>query len=399
LVTSIGARLTSMFTSLDRDELYSASEILAAIGSSATESGGGEKPTEDGTLAVGLAVQQLHASIDSMYHTATDLSNTAEFERRPAPWLARSKELRARKVIPADTEEQLRKLKNQVQDQMVALSSKERQLDEASIKVELLESRTKDSRQYTATIQRLEFELDALQKDKDRAEAELEDMKKAHAVVLERYEKERSELSNLKKASLADGQGRLLGASGPRDDATLLELTAEANYLKSEISNLQAAIRYLKSENHRLKISPVLSTAISDARSWLDISRLRPKRAHETARGIAAESVDVLDRLLELTTNTKPVPLKRGDSQSTGPSSWRPFKDTPRRQASKQREEFEEWAEWKGDVLRRAKLETRKRPERATRASRTTRTRAVKPLQDFEEAEAVHGVAIVGSAP
>jgi dynactin 1 len=332
-----------------------------------------------------------------MQYVATNLSNTAEFETRPAPWVIRSKEVKGRKVVPVETAEELKKLKALVQDQILALSAKDRQLEEHSIKIEHLESRTKDSRQYTAAIHKLEAEIETLRRAKTRADADLEKMKDDHRVLAAQHENGRAELNALRKARVAGDQLPPLGNVAARDETTVLQLTAEVEYLRQELSSLQSVIRYMKRENRYLK-TPLNST--SPLYAWLDPSTLHGPRVSDEASFAAAESKDVFGRLLDLAASIKPIALQERDAKKN--TSWRAVKSTSRYQVLEQREELEKWSEWKGDLVRRVRAAEKVRAKKSS-VSKSLNLKESKKSNGLDEPRTPsgesHGITIVGSPP
>ena len=401
LVRKIGEDVLLQASAVERREPLTFVEILVIVTNSAKTFLQPVSPAridqDDGLSCLGTVVQQLHKNVDQMQYTAVDLSNIAEVEKRSAPWIVRSKEVRGRKNVHRDTEEELRKLKMQVQDQVLALNGKNRQLEEHMIKVELFESRTKDSQQYTATIQKLEVELQSLRSAKKEADAALEKMRNDHAVLAEQHENETAELHALRKARIASDQGLRLGDVVARDETAVLELTAEINYLRQEISNLQSAVRYFKAESQRLKAPSSSKSALP---SWLDPSTLGRREPGKKASLAAAESKDVFDGLLEIASSVEPVVLKGRDAKSN--TTWRATKSTWRYHVLKQREELEKWSEWKDDLLKRARIAARDKGIRKPVAGGIDLPPTVKMIQSDEPATPTrqsNGVRIVGSPP
>jgi dynactin 1 len=401
LVRKIGEDVHLQGSAVERTEPFRFAQILDVIRNSAKVSLQPALPAQsdvdDGLSIVGTVVQHLHTNIDQMQYTATDLSNTAEFEKRPAPWIVRSKEVKGHKVVPLDTEEELKKLKAQVQDQVLALNGKDRQLEEHGIKIEHLESRTKDSRQYTATIQKLEAELETLRRAKTKCDADLEKMRDDHTVLVAQHELGMVEIRALRKARVAGDQTPLLGDVIARDETAVLQLTTEVEYLRQQISSLQSAIRYMKRENRYLKIP---SSSISPVNSWLDPSTLSRPRPSEKASFAAAESKDIFGRLLDLAASVKPVALKEPDANRN--TLWRAVKSTSRYQVLEQREELEKWSEWKDDLLKRARVAKKNKAEKRSVAKDLNLGPVTKStvLDDpGTPTRELNGVTIIGSPP
>lgn len=401
LIRKIGEDLFLQICAVDQTESLTFAHMLDVITNSAkaflqpTQTA--QSDVNDGLSMIGTIVQHLHAEVDQMQYITTDLSNTAEFETRHAPWIIRSKELRERKVVPIETAEELKKLKAQVQDQILALNSKDRQLEEHSIKIELLESRTKDSRQYKTTIQTLEAEIETLRRAKTKADTDLEKMRDDHRVLAAQHENRTAELSALRKARVAGDQLPRLGNVAARDETAVLRLTAEIEYLTQELSSLQSVIRYMKRENRSLKI-PLCSTSALHA--WLDPSTLRRPRVSDKASFAAAESNDVFGRLLDLAASIKPVALQERDGKRN--TSWRAVKSTSRYQVLEQREELEKWSEWKDDLLRRVRVAERGRANKNS-VLKSLNLKESRKANGLDEPRTptggLHGVTILGSPP
>ena len=181
----------------------------------------------------------------------------------------------------------------------------------------------------------------------------------------------------------------MLGTLGAHDETLVLQLRSEVRFLNTEILSLQAAVRYLKMENYRLKIPPAPASAKAASYQWLDAPLRTRTDRHEDAQRLRSESEDVFSGLLDLAKTTKPLALKLPDAKSK--TSWRAAKDTPRYQALRRREELEKWHEWKYDLLTRAKVLDPEPRSRTSDAGRRVRGRE-------QKVQAV-AIEIVGSPP
>ena len=102
---------------------------------------------------------------------ASDLGMTQEFERAAAPWVLRSQELKSSKTVPVDAEEEIRRLKEDNHERARLVAMRDQKLDEASVKIELLESRMRDATKKNERITELEMKIE----DAQRREAELKE--------------------------------------------------------------------------------------------------------------------------------------------------------------------------------------------------------------------------------
>jgi dynactin 1 len=334
-------------------------------------------------------VQSLQSTVEELASKALDVGTATEFEKKPSPWVVRAKEIKAQKIISHDVQDQLRRLKTQVENQAVTLRDNDRQLEERQIKIDLLESRTKEIKQNSDSILKLKTEADTLRAAKEAAERGLQQSIQEKQAMTESRQVELAELEALKKAHVSGGNVALLGTLGAHDETLLLQLRSEVRFLNTEILSLQAAVRYLKMENYRLKIPPATASTKAASYQWLDAPLRTQTDCHEDAQQLRSESEDVFSGLLDLAKMTKPLALKLPDAKSK--TSWRAAKDTPRYQALWQREELEKWHEWKYDLLRRAKVLDHEPRSRTSDVGRRVRRREPK-------VQAV-AIEIVGSPP
>ena len=341
-----------------------------------------------GLLAARL--QSLHSTVEELASKASDVGSATEFERQPSPWAVRSREIKSQKIISHDVQEQLRKLKSQTEIQAVTLSEKDKQLEERQIKIDLLESRTKETKQNSDNILKLKTEAETLRIAKEATERDLQQSLQDMQALTQTRQDELAELEALKKAQLAGGNMAVSGALGPRDETLVLQLRSEVRFLNTEILSLQAAVRYLKMDNYKLRVPPATASTRAASHAWLDASTLTRPRASPAAGRLKAESEDVFSGLLDMVKTSKPLALKPpgGDSKT----SWRATKDSPRYIALRQREELEKWHEWKSDLVKRVKVLGRE-----PRKGLSTQT-VVAPRKARGE-EGIGEIQIVGSPP
>jgi dynactin 1 len=214
-------------------------------------------------------------------------------------------------------------------------------LEEASVKIELLESRMRDATKKNERITELEKKI--------------EDAKKRETELTESIESQNKELTSIeadreKWKKIAE-DAKALGVVAPGSKAGQERAVAtarEMEALKTEIASLQAAVRYLREDNRRARLvdSPGLD--------WLESPLIKPKIKEEQRKAlVVAEGQDVLNELLNLTNSAKLYDL------STMPKNrlaWRPAKSTPQYHVAKQREDYESWNSWKEDVVKKGRV-------------------------------------------
>ncbi|EGE84030.1 dynactin [Blastomyces dermatitidis ATCC 18188] len=332
----------------------------------------------DDNNALSIAANKLRtlgSYLEEASNCSSDLTQTVEFERHPAPWVLRAKELKSNKVISPDADEEIRRLKNEVHETSTALGVKDKAFEEQTIKIELLESRMRDAGKKAALAKDLESKFEALQ----AKEQELIGIVEKQSADLQNMERERDDYrARLEKAKRASGStGVVLGADGVMsiDIAASSALMKENESLRVEVANLQAAVRFLREDNRRANfMDPYSVQRTNHLRAWLDTPLFRRKVATEDKRAeynAASECQDVLTHLLKLTKESNFVDLKTTlPPDEASRLSWRPIKSTTRYQVLQQREEYEQWTQWKDEVVRRERLRARKEAKIKRRSSR-----------------------------
>jgi dynactin 1 len=286
-------------------------------------------------------VRTLTNALTDLAALASDLEKTQEFERAPAPWVLRSQELRSSKTVPVDTEEEIRRLKDDNHERARLVAMRDQTLEEASVKIELLESRMRDATKKNERINELERRI--------------EDAKKLEIKLMESVEAQNKELTTIdadreKWKKIAEDT-RALGVVAPGSKAGQERAVAtarEMEALKSEIESLQAAVRYLREDNRRARLTDPAGLA------WLDAPLVKPKTKEEQRKDLVlAEGADVLNELLALTTSAKLFDLR---AMPKNKLAWRPAKSTPAYHVAHQREGFEAWNSWRADVQRKGRV-------------------------------------------
>ncbi|KAK2740543.1 hypothetical protein FQN57_006047 [Myotisia sp. PD_48] len=342
--------------------------------------------------------------VDEASSLASDLSQTIEFEHHPHPWLERGKQLKAQQIKSQDSEDEIRRLKFELQEASNALGAKDRIFQEQSIKIELLESRMKEAGKKAAVVQDLETKVEKLR----AKEHEFVDIIEKQSRGLEAMERERDEyrgrLEKLKRASVSDESSGAEGAI-PSNAAASLSIMRENEALRAEVASLQAAVRYVRDDNKRAHLlDPYAVQRTYHLRSWLDTPLTRPKRYSPDYEGnLASETRDVFNYLLKLTKDSKLVDLKAQPStDNTNRLAWRPIKSTPRYHVLKQREQYEQWNQWKSDVVcsQRVKPRNLKRNTQAGSASNVQGQLSTRPAlsQRSSNTQSFKKEAVMGEA-
>lgn len=280
----------------------------------------------DPFITMNSKLRKLTEQLVSLGSLAADLDNTIEFERSPAPWVLRSKELQASKIVSVDAEEEIRRLKEEVIARSTQLRIKEQEMDEAAVKVELLESRSKDASKKVEAIANLEKQLEQGAKERKRSTDLL--VKQEKELEALRSERERwIDLSAAQNKAATDNAATSVEEGVGRNVATQREIDT----LNQTITDLESANRYLRACNRRDQV-----TADAARNSWLH-TPLKPmpdprvKAAAERSRKVFAELTN-LPNVATMVDLRKAYSAGEDGKGGKDRLKWRPKKESPAEQ-------------------------------------------------------------------
>ncbi|KAF3766076.1 hypothetical protein M406DRAFT_97457 [Cryphonectria parasitica EP155] len=288
-------------------------------------------------------LRTLTRQITDLSQLAADFTQTQEFERSTAPWILRSQELRSVKTVPVDAEEEVRRLKEEWSEARRAVAQREESLSTALLKIETLESRMRDATAKANLIADLELQI--------------EQSKEGVAALQEDIEKQDRELKTLEadrdkwKKIAGDSRAINEAAAGTKAGKEMAVATArEMETLKEEIAALQSAVRYLRQDNRRARLTE------QGGYDWLAEPLNKPTPVAEQRRQlVVAEGRDVLGELLKMATLAKVYDL---GSLPRDKLAWKSAKSTPQYHAARQMEELAAWQGWRDSVVRKGQTLT-----------------------------------------
>ena len=373
LARQLGENIQALVSDEGRTDPLTLTEVLdnlSQTSSSALVSEAGSD-NNDAISLLSNRLRSIGGYLEELDSISSDLSRTTEFEKRSSPpWVARAEELKSNKTISPDADEEIRRLKNEIQEASTALGVKDKTIEEQGIKVELVESRMREASKKASMVKELEAKIEQMQTQETELVGAVEQQRKD----LEAMETEREELkSRLERVKRASGTtGVATTADGTVVDSGVSLATMHENEaLRAEVKSLQSAVRFLREENRRVNmLDPYSVQRAADLHSWLDVPLTKthnnnssaPARAtaqQDKVQQAASESKDVFTHLLKLTKDSNVCDLQstlssnttnKDTSTSTRPT-WRPSKTKLRYQVLQQRENYEHWAEWRDDIV------------------------------------------------
>jgi dynactin 1 len=353
----VGDLLQMLFGEEGRIESFTPHEVTSVISRAATAAFSLATPEAGPFTAIAERMRSLSDALTDIASLPTDLDNTVEFERTPAPWVARSEQLKKTKLTSIDTEAELARTRETIREREVVLKEKNTELEEQSVQIEMLEAKLRNASKRTAEIARLEHDMHEARDAEKQAKAELAQAKQEAEQAIERAHNEAARLADQrgKRSSSQALDSNAMGAGA--------QLTLERQ--DHQISSLQGAVRYLQSENQRLRLPPPGSTTSSN--SWLHQPLLQAKSEKgKRQEALRKEGKDVLARLLQLGTGESPVvvDLTRLPENKL---AWRPAKESGRWKVESRREEWEAWRGWRRDVVRKAAVAAPRRVQKSSK--------------------------------
>ncbi len=287
-------------------------------------------------------LRTLTTDIQELATLVTDPEVTSSYTKSPPPWILRSAELTSSRTVPVDAEEEMRRLREDCHERARTIARRDQALEEADVKIELLESRTKDTQRKADRIKHLEEKIDAAKV----RERELSDALEAQNREFEALEKEKEKWRRVAgEARPAVDLDPASALGKERAVATAREMSS----LKEQISALEAAVRYLREDARRTKLSTMEVGNVE----WLH-EPLLPAKSQERQEKelLVAEGKDVLGELMALASEAKLFEL---GTLPRNRLAWRPVRSTPGYHVKRQNEEWETWRGWEGEVVNKAK--------------------------------------------
>lgn len=336
----IGTALHTLFSQDEgRTDPFTHSDVQSAIHAAVLEA---TSSSESDMFSQYLSqLRNLQAQVTEIVSLATDLSQTREFDVSPAPWKLRSQELKALKAVPVDAEEELRRLKDEHSEARRTIAQRDEHLSTAALKIETLESRMRDAQ---ANIERIHALQKDLEDSQEQATSLKDDIEKQDR-ELKMLESERDKWKKVASDSRAYADGA--DAAGNKAGRERAVATArEMDALKKDIESLQSAVRYLREDNRRARLTE------QQNHDWLAEPLNKAASAVEQRKAlVVAEGKDVLSELVKMTSsasvfNYGSIPKDR--------LAWRSAKTTPQYHAAKQTEDYMAWKSWQDSVVKKS---------------------------------------------
>jgi dynactin 1 len=373
LARKIGVDLHQLLHEEGRTEPYTYTEVQTCAHKTATKATGLSEADLFSTYLNRLRI--LTSQISDLAALSTDLTQTQEFERSQAPWLLRSQELKALRTIPVDAEEELRHLKEEYNEARRSISVHEENLSISQLKIATLESRMRDANAKASRITELEAAMERLRAQSAGLKDDIEKQDRELKALEADRDKWKKVASDSSSRLLAGAGAEPGGAGGGKAGQERAVATArEMDALRDEIASLRAAVRYLREDNRRARLTE------QGGYEWLaePLVRKRAEPAEQRRGLVVAEGRDALGELVRLVSAAKVYDLSALPDDKL---AWRPARSTPRYHAARQAEDYAAWKGWQDEVLKKSRMLVGGGGERRREQGRSTIRRTAARLQ------------------
>ncbi|KAK9767570.1 hypothetical protein K7432_002542 [Basidiobolus ranarum] len=195
--------------------------------------------------------QEINQNLTELIDLTDDASNQTQMMRKEAPWVERARELKSQIILASDLDRKVKPLNEEILSLIRENKMKNQELQEASVKIELLEKRMGNVRKYTDTIHQLETELVKVKKVEQDYEEAIESLEGE----LESAEKKYDQLVEKMKQGVSAGK---LDTEPSPDQSASSNITEVSESYSLQIESLRSALRFLRTENSHLKARKAL---------------------------------------------------------------------------------------------------------------------------------------------
>lgn len=249
------------------------------------------------------------------------------------------------KEANVDIEAELARAQVAINERDGLVKQKEAELNEQTVRIEMLEARMKDASKRSAKIAELEKEV----RDSKAAEAKAKgELARAQQNATDDIERVREEMARLAEERSKHGMGN----KAIDGDAIGSNAAATMQRQRFKIASLEGAVRHLKQENHKLHLPPPDTSRRLSNDSWLDSSAsvfTSRKQQHSNSSTTSLNLDRGLQTLLELSTQSTSIDLTKIPENKL---AWRPAKQTPRWQIEVRKGHWAEFDHWRENLIR-----------------------------------------------
>lgn len=300
-------------------------------------------------------LRSIASQINHLHDIGTSLSSTLEFTRPEPPWSQRAIQLKASKASSQSVEAELARLKDSLSAQSQTLRAKDTQIEEAAVKIELLESRTKDANAKANRITDLSRALDAGKTRERDLAAAIEAHARDVATLSAERDRWRGVAEERARSGVSDGEKRTKPEVQVGEVA--IASAGEIAALNAQISGLQSAVRFLRNDNSRVRLAHPDEAHMAWLKKPLLSRRAALQEPAAKARAASAKQTrDALSQMNSLILNARQVDLSSlsgGEGKENDRLRWRSAREKSSWILAAQREDWTAWKTRSSAILQR----------------------------------------------
>ncbi|GAO50839.1 hypothetical protein SAICODRAFT_51664 [Saitoella complicata NRRL Y-17804] len=273
----------------------------------------------------------------------------AKVDKRAHPWVLHARSLKNEAASATAAEEAITRAEAKLINTVTLLKVKDKDLEEAHLKIELLEARMKDVKKQSDEIATLKTQGEAAALRERELTVIVEDLTKD----VERLERD---LDLMRKAveDVGPRRGTVTTVSSAEADKQVKRLHA----LEEEVKTLQSIVARFRAESHKAMTSDALLT-----KSWLEEPLMvKPISRDPPEATMIRDARALLCTLREFTSEAKVVDLSTSSVfDGSHGRKWVPVKKTARWQVLKDAEEWSKITVRKENMLKTLRMGSRKK--------------------------------------
>ena len=296
-------------------------------------------------LSIHSKAQAASSSAHSFYTLTTSLSQAVEFSpsSNTAPWKVLAQNMHAATSDLNARQAEIGQLRSQILEKNTALATREKDTEEISVKLQVLERNAGEFQAQREKLKQAENRLEVAKgKEKDLI-GKLAHLKNEYQLIEAEREKLKQSLRNTPQTTDKGPSTTIKRDVNVTSESSLRRISI----LEAEIKTLQSTIRHYYAAAHARSMTEqldFLSTPLTSTTTTK--SPAKPRPAQTEARDVLKEMLGLISQDESQVITLKP--RKRSDRLQ-----WRPARETTIWQVQKQKEEWEEWREWRNDVAKR----------------------------------------------
>jgi dynactin 1 len=298
------------------------------------------KNTASPWIALSDAISELVAQANALFPNTLDIENIVKITGA-APWIVRIEEVKVAMTVNEEAERKVAQLNEEMQGLARTLKSKDQNIQESAVKIELMERRMEAAKKQAEAVTELEGLLGKAQKQEKYYVEAMEQLQSE----FDSLAKENSKL----KVTTNTSEKEAVGTATPTQSQIVLPVDGnlETTHLLEQLESFRGAVRFLRMENsylkgndlmreieelpplpetkHRLPTPPLDTSGLSDT----DESDTESKYKVPSVRSLATETKTLYREVIKFSSTPRVVDLSTTKTSQGGGKGWVPRKKTP----------------------------------------------------------------------